>query len=74
MGRIRPEEVILRAALLSIVGMCLAASAQSQDTVIKVNVRLVRTLVTVKDASGQLIGSLDKKDFEPSLLVTTIKL
>ena len=63
MGRIRPEEVILRAALLSIVGMCLAASAQSQDTVIKVNVRLVRTLVTVKDASGQLIGSLDKKDF-----------
>jgi len=41
----------------------LFAAAQSQDTVIRVNVRLVRMLVTVKDANGQLIGSLNKSDF-----------
>jgi len=39
-----------------------AAGGQS-DTVIKVNVRLVRMLVTVKDAAGQLVGSLNKSDF-----------
>jgi Ca-activated chloride channel homolog len=38
-------------------------SASPSDPVIKVNVRLVRMLVTVKDASGQLIGSLNKSDF-----------
>lgn len=36
--------------------------AQS-DSVIRVDVRLVRMLVTVKDAAGQLIGSLNKSDF-----------
>lgn len=35
----------------------------AQGPVIRVNVRLVRTLVTVKDANGQLIGSLNKNDF-----------
>jgi Ca-activated chloride channel family protein len=40
-----------------------APPAESQDTVIRVNVRLVRMLVTVKDKNGQLVGSLDKKDF-----------
>lgn len=30
---------------------------------IRVNVRLVRMLVTVKDATGQLLGSLSKNDF-----------
>jgi len=33
------------------------------ETTIKVNVRLVRMLVTVKDAADQLIGSLNKNDF-----------
>lgn len=33
------------------------------EPVIRVNVRLVRMLVTVKDAAGQLIGSLNKSDF-----------
>jgi Ca-activated chloride channel family protein len=41
----------------------LSAPATAQDPVIKVNVRLVRMLVTVKDAAGQLIGSLNKGDF-----------
>jgi len=39
------------------------APAVQSDTVIRVNVRLVRMLVTVKDASGQLVGSLNKSDF-----------
>ncbi len=42
---------------------CSAPAALPQDTVIRVNVRLVHMLVTVKDANGQLIGSLNKSDF-----------
>ena len=34
------------------------------DTTIRVNVRLVRILATVKDPTGALIGSLNKADFE----------
>jgi len=41
----------------------MAAPVAAQDPVIRVNVRLVRMLVTVKDANGQLIGSLNKSDF-----------
>lgn len=40
-----------------------AASAQPQP-VIRVDVNLVRILATVKDANGQLVGSLEKSDFE----------
>jgi Ca-activated chloride channel family protein len=61
MGRIRPEKVIRRATWLAIFAFSLAAPAQ--DSVIRVNVRLVRMLTTVKDANGQLIGSLNKGDF-----------
>ncbi len=43
-------------------GLALSARPQEQP-VIRVNVRLVRMLVTVKDADGQLIGSLNKSDF-----------
>jgi Ca-activated chloride channel homolog len=69
MGRIRPEKVIRPAGgfVLAILGVYAAAHAQvapgQSDPVIKVNVRLVRMLVTVKDAAGQLIGSLNKSDF-----------
>ena len=35
----------------------------AQDTVIRVNVRLVRLLVTVKDAKGGLVGTLNKNNF-----------
>jgi len=61
--------VILRVAWLSLIAICWAAPAQSptaagkNDGVIRVNVRLVRMLVTVKDAASQLIGSLNKGDF-----------
>jgi Ca-activated chloride channel family protein len=40
-----------------------SGAPNQSDSVIKVNVRLVRMLVTVKDAAGQLIGSLNKNDF-----------
>src|SRR5580698_7494478 len=61
MGRIRPEKVIRWAAcfFVAVLGLC----AQPPGPVIRVNVRLVRMLVTVKDAAGQLIGSLNKSDF-----------
>ncbi|HEX5226703.1 MAG TPA: VWA domain-containing protein, partial [Bryobacteraceae bacterium] len=52
---IRPLVCFFLAAL----GLC----AQTSDTTIRVNVRLVRMLVSVKDAAGQLIGSLNKNDF-----------
>jgi Ca-activated chloride channel homolog len=61
MGRVRPEKVIRPVVCFLIAALGL--SAQPPEPVIKVNVRLVRMLVTVKDASGQLIGSLNKGDF-----------
>ena len=56
---------MIRQAVCFLLAVLLAAvPAQPQpDTVIRVNVRLVRMLVTVKDAGGQLIGSLNKNDF-----------
>jgi Ca-activated chloride channel family protein len=62
-GRIRPEKVIRRAAWFLISALCLSAPAWTQSTTIRVDVRLVRMLATVKDANGQLIGSLNKSDF-----------
>ena len=62
MGRIRPEKVIRRAASVFIAALGLCAQ-QPSEPIIKVNVRLVRMLVTVKDAAGQLFGSLNKSDF-----------
>lgn len=49
--------------LICIAFACALAIGAQNDSVIRVNVRLVRTLVTVKDANGQLIGSLNKNDF-----------
>ena len=63
MGRVRPEKVIRRAVCFFMAALGWCAPAHAQDPVIKVNVRLVRMLVTVKDAAGQLVGSLNKGDF-----------
>jgi Ca-activated chloride channel family protein len=41
----------------------LAAISLAQDPVIRVDVKLVRILATVKDADGALVGSLNKSDF-----------
>jgi Ca-activated chloride channel family protein len=40
------------------------AGAQQDDSVFRTDVQLVRILATVKDASGALVGSLEKPDFE----------
>ena len=50
-------------ALSFIAALCLAGCASAQESRIRVDVRLVRMLVTVKDANGALIGSLNKSDF-----------
>jgi len=63
MGRVRPEKVIRPVVCFFMAALSLCAPARSQDPVIKVNVRLVRMLVTVKDPAGQLVGSLNKSDF-----------
>jgi Ca-activated chloride channel family protein len=50
----------MRAALLL---FCAAAIAVAQEPVFKVDVRLVRLLATVKNAAGDLVGSLEARDF-----------
>ena len=56
--------MIRRVACILIFVLSLGASAWPQETpVFKSYVRLVRMLVTVKDANGALIGSLNKSDF-----------
>ena len=57
MGRIRAQQVT------AIVASALLAAAQEQP-VFRTDVRLVRLLVTVKDASGRLVGSLEKPQFQ----------
>lgn len=49
--------------VLFIPALLFAARSPAQDTNIRVDVRLVHMLVTVKDASGQLIGSMNRDDF-----------
>ncbi|HVY91912.1 MAG TPA: hypothetical protein VHA14_04150, partial [Bryobacteraceae bacterium] len=39
-------------------------SAQNSTPTFRENVHLVRVLATVKDASGALVGSMEKSDFE----------
>ena len=55
--------MIFKRSLALICALFLLPAALPQDTVIRVNVRLVRLLITVKDAAGALIGGLQKKDF-----------
>ena len=47
-------------ALLAL--LCCGLPAQDAD--FKIDVQLVRLLVTVKNPAGDLIGSLDKRDFQ----------
>jgi Ca-activated chloride channel family protein len=56
MGRFRYQSALLIAAALA------SAALYAQST-FKVDVKLVRLLVTVKDSKGTLMGSLDKPDF-----------
>lgn len=45
-------------------GLLLLAAAAFSQTVIRVDVNLVRILATVKNDAGELVGSLEKEDFE----------
>jgi Ca-activated chloride channel family protein len=64
MGRV-PAQALRRIALAgALLVAALPSVAEDQNPVFKVDVRLVRVLATVKDASGQLIGSLSRDDFQ----------
>ncbi len=66
MGRV-PAHAVTRIGLAGAVLLTvLLARAEDQQPVFQVDVRLVRVLATVKDASGQLVGSLSKDDFQIS--------
>jgi Ca-activated chloride channel homolog len=58
MGRFRYQSAILITAALA-----LASVAVFAQSTFKVDVKLVRLLVTVKDAKGTLMGSLERSDF-----------
>jgi Ca-activated chloride channel family protein len=63
-GRVRAQKVIRRAVCFLVSAVSLSAPGWPQESpTIRVNVRLVRLLATVKDANGQLMGSLNKSDF-----------
>lgn len=49
--------------LIAVVLVMVPAIAQEPPPTFKVDVRLVRMLVTVKNAQGQLVGGLDPKEF-----------
>ncbi len=65
MGRV-PAQPLRRMALAAalLVAALPAARSEDQQPRFTVDVHLVRVLATVKDASGQLIGSLSKEDFQ----------
>jgi Ca-activated chloride channel family protein len=48
---------------LCLLFVLLTTIALAQDTTFRIDVRLVRILATVKDAAGQLVGTLEKEDF-----------
>jgi Ca-activated chloride channel family protein len=53
-----------RLAYLALIpSLLLAQNRRPQEPVIRVDVKLVRLLTTVKDFQGQLIGNLEKTDF-----------
>jgi len=63
LGRIRAE-TLSRRAWLGLAGAAgFAAPLQIPEPVIRVDVRLVRLLVTVKDEAGRLVGGLEQDRF-----------
>lgn len=63
MGRRRHHRPQLRRVLFGVALLLGAVSAIAQEPVFKVDVRLVRLLVTVKNAAGDLVGALEAHDF-----------
>ena len=64
MGRGRVGRVFTQKIGLAALLVATAASTIAQEKTFSVDVRLVRVLATVKNASGQLIGNLRKEDFD----------
>lgn len=62
MGRFRPRPIALWSAGLTL--LMAVAGLVAQETTIKVDVRLVRLLVSVKDRTGNLVGDLAKEEFQ----------
>lgn len=56
MHKLLPNRLICASALL-------ATLALAQDPILRVDVRLVRVLTTVRDSAGALLGTLEKGDF-----------
>jgi len=56
----KPRSIIAAAAILAALACILAA----QEPSFKLDVQLVRLLVTVKNPAGDLVGSLESRDFE----------
>jgi Ca-activated chloride channel family protein len=56
----RPASLVLGVAACSLVAVLILPA---QETVFKVSVRLVRILATVRNPSGELVGTLGKADF-----------
>src|SRR3954451_10192178 len=50
--------------LVSLVPLAAAALAVAQEPTIRVNVSLVHIITTVKNKAGELVGTLEKDDFE----------
>jgi Ca-activated chloride channel homolog len=53
-----------RTLTAALAAAALAGSPAAQEPSFRVDVRLVRILTTVKNGGGELIGNLDKRDFE----------
>ena len=62
MGPIRTGQINRTLCILLLLGSLLIPIPAQQST-FKVDVRLVRLLVTVKDTAGRLVGTLNKADF-----------
>ena len=52
------------APALGLMSLLLPTASVAQETVFRVDVRLVRILATVKNSAGELVGHLNKEDFE----------
>lgn len=53
-----------RRPVKSLFALSIAATLWAQDPVIRVNVSLVHAIATVRNKTGELVGSLQKEDFE----------
>jgi len=59
----KPRRYIISAALL-LAALAFACILAAQEASFKLDVQLVRLLVTVKNPAGDLVGSLESRDFE----------